>query len=249
MTLRVGIIAEGQAELGYSLPYIKPEDGGKPIPTDQEGALHTLIRRELAAAGFSDCAFVQRHPSLKERRRGQRRTGHGILERKYLAQVVSVWKPYEVDLIVLLVDADDELEQRQRLVQRGLETIRSNHFDENDEQRFDRSVGGLAIKHFDAWLLADSVQIATLLAVALSDLPEDLESLPAQGAGSAKGVLETAVSQSSYLPDAKEGERHLKAKWELAGLIELHKIRNRCQQGYDSFMAGFISIVRSFADQ
>jgi hypothetical protein len=29
--IRIGLIAEGEAELGASIPYIKPEDGGKGI--------------------------------------------------------------------------------------------------------------------------------------------------------------------------------------------------------------------------
>lgn len=29
--MRIGLIAEGEAELGSSIPYIKPEAGGKPI--------------------------------------------------------------------------------------------------------------------------------------------------------------------------------------------------------------------------
>ena len=40
--IRIGLIAEGETELGKSVPYIKPEDGGKPIPRENEGALHTL---------------------------------------------------------------------------------------------------------------------------------------------------------------------------------------------------------------
>jgi hypothetical protein len=83
--IRIGLIAEGEAELGPSIPYIKTEDGGKVIERDAEGALHTLIRRELEDLGLSDCQFVQRHPSLRERQKLTRRTGHSILERKYLA--------------------------------------------------------------------------------------------------------------------------------------------------------------------
>ena len=39
--IRIGLIAEGEAELGTSIPYIKPEEGGKVIERDKEGALHT----------------------------------------------------------------------------------------------------------------------------------------------------------------------------------------------------------------
>jgi hypothetical protein len=67
--IRIGLIAEGQTELGSSVPYVKPEEGGKLIPRKNEGALHTLIRRELKDAGLPDCNFVQRHPSTKEIRK------------------------------------------------------------------------------------------------------------------------------------------------------------------------------------
>ena len=51
--IRIGLIAEGEAELGASIPYINPEDGGKVIERTREGALHTLIRRELQSIGLA----------------------------------------------------------------------------------------------------------------------------------------------------------------------------------------------------
>lgn len=52
--IRIGLIAEGKTELGSSISNINPEEGGKIIPKENEGALHTLIRRELKeAADFS----------------------------------------------------------------------------------------------------------------------------------------------------------------------------------------------------
>jgi hypothetical protein len=75
--IRIGLIAEGEAELGASIPYIKPEDGGKVIERQTEGELHTLIRRELSSIGF-DCDFVQRHPTNQESGIYTRRTGHSM---------------------------------------------------------------------------------------------------------------------------------------------------------------------------
>jgi hypothetical protein len=129
--IRIGLIAEGEAELGASVPYIKPEEGGQIIELEKEGALHTLIRRELQGLGLQDCRFVHRHPSIKE---GgiKLRTGHSILERKYLAQVVSIWKPEEVDMILIVVDADDRMEKRKRELEAALNIIRDNHLDTNE---------------------------------------------------------------------------------------------------------------------
>ncbi len=101
--IRIGLIAEGEAELGESIPYIKPEDGGKVIERSSEGALHTLIRREVESAGLADCDFVQRHPSSSESRCFKRRTGYSVLDPKYLRQVVISWKPEEVDMILILL--------------------------------------------------------------------------------------------------------------------------------------------------
>ncbi|MEM7346177.1 MAG: hypothetical protein AAF485_18205, partial [Chloroflexota bacterium] len=86
--LRIGLIAEGPAELGPSVPYIKPEEGGKIIDRSREGALHTLIRRELNGLGYPECHFIQRHPSFKEGLKGQLHTGHGIRNPQYVAKTV-----------------------------------------------------------------------------------------------------------------------------------------------------------------
>jgi hypothetical protein len=112
--IRIGLIAEGEAKLGASIPYIKPEDGGKVIERDKEGALHTLIRRELETLGLL-CDFVQRHPSINESRVFKRRVGHSILDQKYLAQVIIAWKPEEVDTEEDLADLLKQLPYNYRL--------------------------------------------------------------------------------------------------------------------------------------
>ena len=125
--LRIGLIAEGETELGPSIPYIKPEDGGKVIDRTHEGALHTLIRRELTAEGYPNCQFIQRHPTVKERGTGEVRRGYSILEPSYLRKVVTVWKPDEIDMIIIVVDADDRLEKRSRKLTAALEAIQDNN--------------------------------------------------------------------------------------------------------------------------
>jgi hypothetical protein len=228
--IRIGLIAEGEAELGPSIPYIKPEDGGKLIDRDAEGALHTLIRRELAAFGWPDCQFVQRHPSLRERQKLTRRTGHSILECKYLAQIVIDWKPEEVDMIVIVVDADDVLTQRQQGLELALNTIRDNHLDVNEQTICDRSAGGLAIKNFDTWLLADTQTVAKILEVELEP-PENPEELI-----DAKGVLENAIAASTYLHEEKSNQRPLIAKWKLAFEVNLEVLKTTCSKGYGVFV-------------
>ncbi|MBV7334867.1 DUF4276 family protein [Chloroflexi bacterium TSY] len=163
--LRIGLLAEGEAELGRSVPYLTPQDGGKVIEQSEEGALHTIIRRELNEAGISNCVFVHRHPSIKERVKGQVRVGHSILNLKYLSQVVIAWKPHEVDMIVIVVDSDDELHRRQINLRKAMEVIHDYHLDPLGNTITEQSSSGLAIKNLETWLLSDSNAIQILLQI------------------------------------------------------------------------------------
>jgi hypothetical protein len=237
--LRIGLIAEGQTELGHSIPYINPEDGGKVIAREQEGALHILIRRELQSVGLTDCDFVQRHPSIKEMRKGKVSTGFGILDCKYLAQIVSPWKPEEIDLIVIVADADDKLEERQKSLKMALETIQKNHLDNNENEITDQSCGGLAIRNFETWLIADSKTVSSTLELALLDLA-DLELLE-----QTKDILETAIAHSVYLCEQKN--RSMIIRWHLAEKINLEHLKKTCPQGYGTFVQELIAIAQRFS--
>jgi hypothetical protein len=235
--LRIGLIVEGEAELGSSVPYIKPEEGGKIIEREREGALHTLIRRELNSCGLPDCDFVHRHPSIKEAQKKTLRRGHSILDRKYLAQVVSIWKPEEVDIIVIVVDADDKLFQRRIDLEAALNVIRDNHLDNNERSICDRSIGGLAIKNFEAWLLADPRTISNILGVQVEQFEntEDLDN--------PKYILENAISQSTYL-EGTNNQRPLQIRWNLASQIDLDILKTCCPNGYGDFTKYLIEVAK-----
>ena len=235
--IRIGLIAEGETELGSSVPYLKPEEGGKEISRENEGALHTLIRRELCNAGLSDCSFVHRHPSLRER--GIKlRTGHSVLQPKYLKQVVSVWKPEEVDIILIVVDADNALAERQKDLEKALNTIRDNHLDINGQLINDRSTGGLAIKNFDTWLLADTQTVSGILEMEIDPL-ENLEEVD-----NTKVILEEAIATSSYLSETETNQHPLQIKWNLASQINLEVIKACCPNGYAPFIKSLIAVAR-----
>ncbi|HLP88291.1 MAG TPA: DUF4276 family protein [Nostocaceae cyanobacterium] len=234
--VRIGLIAEGEAEQGKSIPYIKPQDGGKVIDRNNEGALHTLIRRELANIGFSDCDFVQRHPLATE---VKRRVGHSILDKKYLSQIVSVWKPEEVDLIVIVVDADDVLEERQQKLSKALATIRDNHLDANEQPISDRSTAGLAIRNFEAWLLADIQTVSTILGVEIAQI-SNLEDI-----NNTKDILEQAITKSNYLAEENNNQRPLQIRWKLAFDIDLDIIKTVCPNGYATFINNLVMAVKA----
>lgn len=237
--IRIGLIAEGEAELGASIPYIKPEDGGKVIERTREGAPHTLIRRELENAGFPDCDFIQRHPSVKESQKRTLRTGHSILDRKYLAQIVILWKPEDVDMILIVVDADDKLDERRKDLESALAAIRDNHLDISEKPISDRSAGGLAIRNFETWLLADTQTVATILGVELEKL-ENLEDLD-----NTKNILENAISQSTYLSEDTSNQRTLQIRWNLGKQIDLAIIKTVCPEGYSAFTQSLLVATKA----
>jgi hypothetical protein len=235
--IRIGLIAEGEAELGASIPYIKPEDGGKIIERQAEGALHTLIRRELTSIGF-DCDFVQRHPTNQESGIYTRRTGHSILQPKYLAKVVIAWKPEEVDIILIVVDADNVQTQRLSDLQRTLQMIESYHLDAAEQEISDRSAGGLAIKNFETWLLADTQTISRFLGVELQQL-DNLEDL-----NDTKEILESAIEKSTYSVTGSSNQRPLQVRWDLASQIDLANVKTCCPNGYAAFVQSLIVVAK-----
>ncbi|MFN7661284.1 MAG: hypothetical protein ACK5P3_24755, partial [Dolichospermum sp.] len=224
---------------GASIPYIKPEDGGKVIERTSEGALHTLIRRELENAGFPDCDFIQRHPSVKESQKRTLRTGHSILDPKYLAQIVILWKPEDVDMILIVVDADDKLDERRKDLESALAAIRDNHLDISEKPISDRSAGGLAIRNFETWLLADTQTVATILGVELEKL-ENLEDLD-----NTKNILENAISQSTYLSEDTSNQRPLQIRWNLGKQIDLAIIKTVCPEGYSAFTQSLLVATKA----
>ena len=119
--LRIGLISEGEAELGTSVPFIYDP---------KEGALHTLIRRELTESGISDCVFVHRHRTSKDNT-WRLRMGSSVIESKYLAKAIIAWKPHEVDLIIVVIDEDNLPDQRAREISKAKQVIAECHVDIN----------------------------------------------------------------------------------------------------------------------
>ena len=237
--IKIGLIAEGETELGKSIPYIKPEEGGKPIPRENEGALHTLIRRELEAIGIADCEFIQRRPTTKtEKNKKILRTGYSILQKKYLQQLILAWMPEEIDMIVIVADADDILEKRKDALAKALKTIQANHLDVDEQPIADRSLGGLAIRNFETWLLADSHTVAKLLEVEINPI-KDLENSEIT-----KTILEKAIAKSNYLAEQTNNQRPFQIRWNLAKEINLTKLRDFCPHGYQPFQKSLITIAQ-----
>ena len=234
--LRIGLLAEGKTELGDNFK-ITPQQGGKIIVREKEGALHTLIRRELGLIGF-DCHFIHQHPSLSRKGLRKRRaspeieirSGHTILDQKYLQKIVIAWKPEEVDIIIILVDADENLPSRKQQLKSALKTIQEYHLDINEEPISDKSIGGLAIRNFETWLLSDKNNLEKILGVETPEL-DKLEELE-----NSKSILDNAIVQSTYLIELKRNQRDYQIRWDLAKTIDLGLLTQKCPQGYGKFI-------------
>ena len=236
--IRIGLIAEGKTELGDSITDIDPQHGGKVIDRTKEGVLHTLIRRELNAAGFTDCKFIQRRPTTSER--GQLRTGHTIIQPEYLKRAVTTWKPGEIDIIILVVDADDVLEERNRKLKDALKIIQNNHLDRDQNEVYDRSLTGLAICDIEAWLIADTNTLSKNFNLKIAPI-RNLENFT-----ETKGILNDAIDNSDYLIEENSiNKRQMKIRWAIAEKINLTTLKTQCPQGYGIFAENLITTSKS----
>jgi len=145
-------------------------------------------------------------------------------------------------MILIVVDADDNLSQRQRDLERALNKIRDNHLDVNEQPISDRSAGGLAIRNFETWLLADTQTIAKILSVQLEQL-ENLEDLI-----DTKDRLEKAIAESTYLSEESSNQRPLQIRWNLASQIDLAIIKTCCPNGYAAFAQDLMAATKVVVD-
>lgn len=249
--IRIGLIAEGPAELGTSVPYLyDPKQGGTIIDQSQEGALHTLIRRQLATAGLLECVFVHRHRTSRDNL-WRYRTGDSVIEPRYLAQTIIAWKPTEIDLIVIVVDEDNDVPRRDRQLAKAKQIVVENHVDAAGQSILDRHVIAKAIKTFDTWLIADNRAIEHLLQIPLPEsLPDNLELLPGDNTSPlyAKTILDQLIDASTYAPQApRVHNRNLEARWELAMIIDLSQLQQRCRLGYGELASALPVVIARLA--
>jgi len=119
-----------------------------------------------------------------------------------------------------------------------LKKIRENI---NEQPINDRSVGGLAIRNLETWLLANTQTVSRILGVEIERL-ENLESLD-----DTKFRLEEAIEKSTYLVEEKQ--RLLKIRWNLAFQVDLAIIKTSCPNGYAAFTKDLIACAKVVTDQ
>ena len=148
MTVRVGLIAEGAGEMAGLLTI--PPAPGSALVDDQRGPAHALFGRAIAHTWKVPVAAVQFEAPLWTGR-GTVARGAELLDRGTLRRILSWARPTQrPDLAVILVDADGTSDRRTRLV------------DFTDDLP-GRRVFSVAVREFEAWLLADGATLREVL--------------------------------------------------------------------------------------
>lgn len=142
-------------------------------------------------------------------------------------------------MILIVVDADDNINQRKIDLERAVNKIRDNHLDINEQPISDRSAGGLAIRNFETWLIADTQTVSTILGVELPPL-ENLEDL-----NNTKNILENGISESKYLSEDIGNQRPLQIRYNLAFQIDLESIKTGCPGGYAAFVKDLLVATKA----
>ena len=128
------------------------------------------------------------------------------------------------------MDADENLPSRKQQLKSALKTIQEYHLDINEEPISDKSIGGLAIRNFETWLLSDKNNLEKILGVETPEL-DKLEELE-----NSKSILDNAIVQSTYLIELKRNQRDYQIRWDLAKTIDLGLLTQKCPQGYGKFI-------------
>lgn len=197
---KILIVAEGRHEHGGD---------------DEEGALAILVRQLLGdPPGLSfdhrklgDAVFARRFHRDRYRQRGK---GHGIT--KGIVRFLKSARESGYDAVIFLMDEDGDAARRQA-IDRGQETTL---------ETLPRACG-LAIRTFDAWMLADEKAIGQTLGMTVPRQP------------SPEG-LRTPKEVCQRLRDESPCELPLRSAYAgVAGRLDIATLSDRCPAGFAPF--------------
>jgi uncharacterized protein DUF4276 len=171
MALSVALYAEGAGETRGEQTLLPAP--GQVLDESHLGPVHRLLRRVISAERHLPETAISFMSPLRVRGRIPR--GSDFLHRLFLRQLLT-WFPEHPspDLAIVIVDADGNPSRKHDLEEwtKGLPVPR---------------VIGLAVNEFEAWLIADHVSVASLLAT-VPQTPPNPESM---APGAAKALFAT----------------------------------------------------------
>ncbi len=202
--MRVLIVSEGEHELGDD---------------SLEGALVTLVSRLLNLN--ENVSFERKKVSSPEVRQHTQQGKGGRYEKRALGWIRLAERD-GYNAIILVIDQDGDEERKQQF-DRAQDDLRLS---------LPRALG-VAIKTFDAWMLADEQALSGVLETRIDSLPNpESESDPK---GRCKELRDTAHSQLSL--------REMYAA--IAERTNMERLKDRCPNGF----APFAQRVRSLAER
>ncbi|MBI5516443.1 MAG: DUF4276 family protein [Deltaproteobacteria bacterium] len=191
MTVRVVLLAEGAGETGGDLtPPLAP---GEVLAEGHRGPAHALVAQALARSWSIPVGAVLFEAPLRTVR-GTVARGGELLDRGTLRRILSWARPTQrPDLVVVLIDADGELNRKARL------------------NEFARDLPGarviaVAVEEFEAWLLADEAALRAALDREIPAAPSPEELPP----GAAKKKLNALCDGGNASSDRKPRRRQVR---------------------------------------
>ncbi|MEM9138170.1 MAG: DUF4276 family protein [Cyanobacteria bacterium P01_F01_bin.42] len=206
--------AEGPGDLGSPARQVPP---GESLMLDEQGPVHILVRRILAeGAQIPENAIDFREPLRTQT--GVRAYGSKLLDTQILDEILAGWLLSE-PIVVFLIDADDSSPQERK-------DLLVSALSRNDLT----GAVGVAVKEFEAWLIADPAALKTVLEASQNSpsKPEDLEP------GKAKQLLS---SWSGNSPNRDP----LDLRKELVSIMDLDKVSAQCSS-FKEFRAELSSL-------
>lgn len=202
-TVCIVVHAEGPGDLGSPARDVPP---GESLLPEEQGSAHVLVQRILAkGANLPGGAIDFREPLRTQT--GVRAYGSKLLDRRVLDEILTGWL-FDNPLIVLLVDSDDNPpNERLSLLQEALE---ANYL---------KGAVGVAVKEFEAWLLADAAALSAVLGRSKSS-PSSPEKLACR---EAKQLLSKWINEI-----ATEKRNTADIRRELALAADLDVLSNTC---------------------
>ena len=171
------------------------------------GALEALVRRVVARIQSCTWDDVKRDDIHTHRGKGQ-----GFFKRAVRWMLEARKRGY--DVLVLVIDEDGCRERVAELEKAQLESVVTS--------RVSRALG-IAVRNFDAWMLADEQALSVVLSVAVNTQPSPEQIVDPKSLCAA--LLEQSRCQSS--------QREMYAK--VAELIDLGRLEQRCPIGFGRF--------------
>ena len=214
--MRIVLYSEGRKESNQSL--FDLPSVGEPLPPDQLGPAHFLVRRILTKDGKHSDSAIRFDSPLRTSNRLPR--GGDFQNRGIVRQILSWFSAErEPDFSIVLVDSDGDTKRKAQL----------SSFVEGLSSRI---VIGVAVMEFESWLIADWYCVGQVLQLPLQATPDPEAMAPRK----AKETFAGWVSKSST------GKTEIQARIEVAKLCNLETLKKRCRS-YEDFASELCNAV------